>query len=152
MHAMTKDTFALHVDPDTGVRYIAKADEYSKNHQENKGENLSGFMPEIPGCDTCPVASFLKYMSKLNPSLSLLCSLSIKYTNHCIRATGATLLSRASFNPAQIMAVTGHKSVSSLAVYQRVSSIEKLAMTSTLASHMTPQISSHKLNCWPGIG
>ena len=40
------------------------------------------------------------------------------------------------------MAVSGHKSVWSLAVYQRVSSTEKLAMASTLASHMTPQIKS----------
>ena len=58
MHAMTKD--------------IAKADEYSKNHREKDRENLSRFMPEIPGCDTCPVASFLKYMSKLNPSCNRL--------------------------------------------------------------------------------
>ena len=60
--------------------------------------------------------------------LSQLCSLSLKYTNHSIRTTGATLLSRAMFNPAQIMAVTGHKSVSSLSVYQRVSDEEKMAM------------------------
>ena len=60
--------------------------------------------------------------------MSQLCSLTTKYTNHNIRATGATLLSRCMFNPAQIMAVTGHKSVSSLAVHQRVSDSEKIAM------------------------
>lgn len=64
------------------------------------------------------------YMSKM----STLCELSMKYTNHSIRATGATLLSRSMFSPAQVMAVTGHKSVSSLAVYQRVSDSEKVAM------------------------
>ena len=36
--------------------------------------------------------------------------MSTKYTNHSIRATGATLLSRANYNNAQIMSVTGHKS------------------------------------------
>ena len=47
MHAMTKDTFVLHVDPDTGVSYIAKADEYSKNHRENNRENLCDNLLEI---------------------------------------------------------------------------------------------------------
>jgi hypothetical protein len=42
------------------------------------------------------------------------------YTNHSIRATGATILGR-NCSMAQIMAVTGHKSASSVAVYQRVS-------------------------------
>ena len=69
-----------------------------------------------------------KTLSLFMSQLSQLCSLSLKYTNHSIRATGATLLSRAMFNPAQIMAVTGHKSVSSLSVYQRVSDEEKMAM------------------------
>ena len=41
------------------------------------------------------------------------------YTKQSIRATGATILGR---NCAQIMTVTGHKSFSSVAVYQRVSS------------------------------
>jgi hypothetical protein len=41
-------------------------------------------------------------------------------TNHSIRATGATILGR-NCSMAQIMAVTGHKSASLVAVYQRVS-------------------------------
>ena len=45
-----------------------------------------------------------KTLSLFMSQLSQLCSLSLKYTNHSIRATGATLLSRAMFNPAQIMA------------------------------------------------
>jgi integrase len=49
------------------------------------------------------------------------------YTNHSIRATGATILGR-NCSMAQIMAVNGHKSASSVAVYQRVSSKEKQAM------------------------
>ena len=164
MHKMTRDTFVVKIDGDTGRRYIAKADEFTKNHREGDKENLSGFMPEMPDSDYCPVKSFLKYISKLNTKcnrmwqrpkdtftdgdeiwyinspvgektlskfmtkLTTLCNLSQSYTNHCIRATGATLLSRANFSPAQIMSVTGHKSISSLAVYQRVSNTEKLQM------------------------
>ena len=42
------------------------------------------------------------------------------YTNHLIRATGATILTESrSFADALIISVTGHKSVSSLAIYQR---------------------------------
>jgi hypothetical protein len=43
-------------------------------------------------------------------------------------ATGATILGR-NCSMAQIMAVTGHKSASSVAVYQRVSTKEKQVMT-----------------------
>ena len=74
-----------------------------------------------------------KSLSTFMSKISERCSLSIKYANHSIRATGATLLSRAKFNPAQIMAVTGHKSVSSLAVYQTVRENEKIAMGRAIA-------------------
>ena len=74
------------------------------------------------------------FMSKISASLQL----PIKYTNHSIRATGATLLSRENFNNAQIMAVTGHKSVSSLAVYQRVSNDEKMKMGDVLSTYLDP--------------
>ena len=74
--------------------------------------------------------------------LSALCHLSKKYTNHCFCATEATLLSRVSFSPAQIISVTGLKSVSSLAVYQQVSATKKLAMTISLSSHMLPRKSA----------
>ena len=67
------------------------------------------------------IASFMSDLSKL-------VGLSKVYTNHCIRVTGATQLSRAKFSSHQIMAVTGHKSVNSLAMYQRVESNEKLMM------------------------
>ena len=71
-------------------------------------------------------------------TLSKRCNLSETYTNHCIRATGATILTRSKFASAQIMSVTGHKSVSSLAVYQRVSNIEKLQMSHALSRGMQP--------------
>ena len=69
------------------------------------------------GKDT--LASFMSTLSKKT-------GLSQIYTNHSIRAIGATILGRNCSMPmAQIMAVTGHKSASSVAVYQRVSSEEK---------------------------
>ena len=55
------------------------------------------------------------------------------YTNHSIRATGATILGR-NCSMAQIMAVTGHKSASSVSVYQRVSSKEKQVMGDIITS------------------
>ena len=62
---------------------------------------------------------------KFMPSLSEKCQLSKRYTNHSIRATGATILSHQRFNPAQIMPASGHKSVSSLSVYQQIGSSKK---------------------------
>jgi integrase len=67
------------------------------------------------------------------------------YTNHSIRAMGATILGR-NCSMAQIMAVTGHKSASSVAVYQRVSSKEKQVMgdiiTSSVRGEQPSQLSS----------
>ena len=93
-------------------------------------------------CDSCwycnaPVGE--KTLQKFMTGLSKCCELSQTYSNHCIRATGATILSRSSFSPAQIMAVTGHKSVSSLSVYQRVGESEKVAMGQSLTRSLSTQ-------------
>jgi hypothetical protein len=42
------------------------------------------------------------------------------------------------FNPSQIMAVTGHKSVQSLTVYQRTDIEEKIAMGHAMGKSLTP--------------
>lgn len=55
-----------------------------------------------------------------------------KYTNHTLHATGATNLGK-KFQNNQVMAVTGHKSMSSLAIYQKVGTDEKLSMGYSLA-------------------
>ena len=75
------------------------------------------------------------FMSDMRKALTL----PVNYSNHSIRATGATLLSRANLNAAQIMSVTGHKSVSSLSVYQRVSDSEKLTMGRAISSVVADQ-------------
>ena len=54
------------------------------------------------------------------------CKLSKHYMNHCIRVTGTTNLSRSNFSAKQITSVTGHKSIESLAIYQKVHSGKKL--------------------------
>ena len=176
MHKMTKATFQIFRDPESGLTYVKKAvDEMTKNHREDNKENCGdGCMPEMPGNPICPVASFESYLNKLNPncdrlwqrpkssflpeesywytnspigekklqqfmpSLSEKCMLSKRYTNHSIRATGATILSQKMFSPAQIMSVSGHKSVSSLTVYQRVNESEKNNMGQAINNYIHP--------------
>ena len=59
-----------------------------------------------------PLAKFMSNVSKY-------CGLSKIYTNHCIRVTGASILTRMQFSASEIMSVTGHKLVQSLAIYQK---------------------------------
>ena len=161
---MTKDTFVVKKDPNTGLKYVTKkVDELNKNHREQDKESYCAFMSECPGYPKCPVASFEKMLGLLHPQCDSLWQrprdffirrilfgstinqlgqyfeplyeklsgnhkLSQIYLNHSIRVTGATLLSRQQYGSKQIMSVTGHTSVSSLAVYQRVSDTEKLHM------------------------
>ena len=67
---MTKETFSVQTDPDSGLRYVVKAkDELTKNHRENDNESFSGYMPESQGNPRCPVSSYEKYISKLNSDL-----------------------------------------------------------------------------------
>ena len=79
-----------------------------------------------------------KTLSKFMSVLSVSADLSQVYTNHSIRATGATILTKNMFNPSKIMAVTGHKSVQSLTVYQRTDTDEKIAMGRAMAQTVTP--------------
>lgn len=173
MHTMTKKTFVVKTDPNTGRKYVYKqTDELTKNHGPNDDERVSGYMPEMVGDERCPVASFGKYVSTLDPDfdrlwcyckdsfdpddacwytkrpvgvnalntflplLSSKCELSQIYTNHSLRATGATVLYQNDHSASEIMAVTGHKSVSALAVYQHTSSNQKMVMGTTLAQNV----------------
>ena len=72
----------------------------------------------------------------LGSFVSDICTLvksSKKYTNHCLRVTGITNLTARNFTPRQIMSVSGHKSIQSLSLYQRVKTNEKLMMGMSLA-------------------
>jgi integrase len=78
-----------------------------------------------------------KTLSRFMSRLSKSCGLSLIYTNHSMRATGATILSKNMHGTAQIMAVTGHKSVQSLTTYQRVDTEDKIKMGQTLTQNVT---------------
>ena len=160
---MTKNTFKLEYDSESGISFLLKAeDERTKNHSETNSEIITGFIPSIIDPSTgrphkmCPIRSYTNYTEALNPEcdrlwqtpmtkadvnqevrykkvpvghntlnkfmkrLSEKCDLSQTYTNHCIRVTGATNLTRAKFSAKQIMSVSGHKSLESLAIYQKV--------------------------------
>ena len=71
-------------------------------------------------------------LGRFMKDLSAKYMLSQIYTNHSIRVTGATILTRENFAASQIKAVTGHRSVTSLSIYQRVSDVEKIQMGETL--------------------
>jgi hypothetical protein len=74
-----------------------------------------------------------KFMCK--PSVS--CGLSQSYAIHFIRATNLNECSN--FADVQIMSVTGHKSESSLAIYQRTSDQKKIQKGTILNSAMTEE-------------
>ena len=76
-----------------------------------------------------PLAKFMTNVSKY-------CELSKVYTNHCIRVTGASILTRMQFSASEIMSVTGHKSVQSLAIYQKTDHKKKEEMGNVLGQAM----------------
>ena len=175
MAEMTKETFIVDVNPNTGVKFVKKSkDELVKNRRSKEKENFGGFMTENKDSPQCPVKSFEKLLSKLHPEnnrlwqrprdtfcendsvwytkqgigkdslssfltkLSKACCLSKIYTNHSIRATGTTALFKSKFAVSQIMAITEHKSVNSLAVYHRVSDQEKDEMGQAIQNLVQP--------------
>lgn len=81
-----------------------------------------------------------KKLSTFLSRISKAAGLSKIYTNHSINATGASILSKSMFGPSQVMAVTGHKSVQSLSVYQRVSDDEKMMMGDSLTRNILPSM------------
>ena len=62
------------------------------------------------------------------PMMSEICELSQHYTNHCIRVSGITNFKRNQCSDRQVMAISGHKRLQSLALYTRVHDDEKLMM------------------------
>ena len=50
MHAMSKSTFTVKTDGETGLKYVTKTeDKLPKNHRETYKELISGVMPASPG-------------------------------------------------------------------------------------------------------
>ena len=76
-------------------------------------------------------------LAKFMSDISTNCHLSKMYTNHSIRVTGTTILTRMRFSASEIMSVTGHKSVQSLARYQRTQDKTKIQMGNVMHASMT---------------
>ena len=91
LRELTKDSFALSEDS-SGRKYVFKVkDELTKNRREESEALDGGFMYERQGDPNCPVASFEKYVSKLNPSCNAFFQRpkknpqdSIWYDNQCV--------------------------------------------------------------------
>ena len=65
------------------------------------------------------------------------CGLSMIYTNHSIRVTGATVLTRMHFSFSKIMSVTVHKSVQSLTRYQKTQDKQNISMGNVMHQSLT---------------
>ena len=79
-----------------------------------------------------PLATFMSTLSKQ-------VGLSQIYTNHSIRATGITVLTNNKFSNADIMSVSGHKSIQSLTVYQKTDDKKKILMGKALSDSTMKQ-------------
>ena len=93
----------------------------------------------------CPVGQTT--LGRFMKDLSVKYNLSQIYTNHSIRVTGATILTRNKFPASAIKEITGHRSISSLAIYQRVNDEEKIEMGKSLSESVVPNMP--KPNAWP---
>ena len=70
---MTKDTFYVSTDSGTRRKCVYKRDEKLNGGQSKSvNKNLGRCMPAMPGNPRCPVASFEKYISKLDPECNSL--------------------------------------------------------------------------------
>ena len=59
----------------------------------------------------------VNYLGKMMKNISKDAPLSVAYTNHCVRATCVTLLDAADYEARDIMAISGHRSESSIRSY-----------------------------------
>lgn len=73
------------------------------------------------------------FISKLSEQ----CASSQRYTNHDIHVTSCTILYCCRFSNKEIMALTRHKSVNSLAIYQKVDFDQKICMGQTFNLALT---------------
>lgn len=76
---------------------------------------------------------------KMMKGISKDANLSFNYTNHCIRATSVSVLDDAGLEARHIMAVSGHKSESSIRSYARSGLGTKRKMSDALAFYVNPE-------------
>ena len=69
MKDLTKTTFIIKTDVNTGKRFVCKAvDELNKNHNELDRKSYTAMMPEMVGDPKCPDSSFEIYLEHPNPN------------------------------------------------------------------------------------
>jgi hypothetical protein len=83
-------------------------------------------------------------LDKFMKSLSDQVGLSQKYTNHCIRVTSTSILTKNKFADGLIMKITGHKSQTSLSIYQHLDNDDKLDMGNTLGKALGTESTTSK--------
>ena len=88
--------------------------------------------PEGPWYDAQVMG--VKSIEKMMKGISIDAKLSIIYTNHCIRATSISVLDSCGFEARHIMALSGHRSESSIRSYSRIDLNTKRKMSGNLAS------------------
>lgn len=76
-------------------------------------------------------------IGKLMPNISERLQLSMRYTNHCVRATTVTVLSNNGVEAREIMRITGHKAESSLRSYHTDSTDKQKRTYSALLQNTT---------------
>ena len=172
---LRKDSFVI-IEDENGTKYIEPAyNEMEKTKQgvDAREEGKQCVMTAAPGDSTCPIASFEKLISLLNPNCPYLftrpksqytehgpwytcqkmgknmignmmkriseeAGLSQLYTNHCLRASTATILARSGLQDREIVKVTGHKNTDSVKHYVNAPTIGKQKAVSSLLHKKIP--------------
>ncbi len=102
-----------------------------------KPRRLKNFLDESTWYEPCPVGHtpLKKFMGVLSDCLQL----SHHYTNHCIRATGMTLLNEQGFEARHICAMSSHKNESMIRSYAvQCPNHKKCEMSEALGSALQP--------------
>jgi hypothetical protein len=93
----------------------------------------------------------LNTISNFMQQISQYLHLSKNYTNHCLRATGITILGRHNFQDTEIAAFSGHTSISALSIYKRTPDNVKKRMSSALHDSLSHQSTSSGLKAMPTL-
>jgi hypothetical protein len=132
---MTKSTEAIIVETNDSQCPVSQFELYlSKLHPHNSflWQHSRNHFNEADSCwYSCRkigANTMAAFMSKISEYLHL----SQKYTNHCLRATGITVLGRKHFQDSEIASFSGHKSHESLAIYKRTAESVKSNMSAAI--------------------
>ena len=175
LRELGKDSFVVKVDENDREYVTIRYHELEKNHQGlNKREQVRDPRMYAQNDENCPVKSFRKYVSALNPNcdaffqrtnpqfkdsgiwyqnaplgknkiallmktISKKAGLSKLYTNHCLRVTSVTVLSRNDVCAENICSVTGHQNVDSVRAYvEKPTDAQRFNMSRYLHGHGKP--------------